>query len=397
MAAVKNGVECLRQLKASQLHQLAVVLGSASSGSKGTVADGICRTLESALLDTSDTSNSLASSSAHGSRHLSIVSIDMGIQNLAYAHLLAPQTSDRNSESSQRTGINRVPLLSAWDRLAAFPADKQDNSITESGKSGSYNPSKYASAAYHFITELIAKYDPTHILIEQQRFRSGGGSAVAEWTIRVGVFEGMLHAILRTLREERKGKINLQTVTSINPAQTARFWLEGSGRAESRIEPRKITGREGKQAKINIVGKSFLCPNDQLVETGAGQAKAMETAFLERWNGTSKAAEATKATKAPLSPKKVASSTSSREFSEPKQPKLDDLADCLLQAIAWLEWQRMRELVTEDMSAPDPVAAIQQRLQSVSQIKAMPRREHLRINKGLGQEVRAEFPILKTA
>jgi cruciform cutting endonuclease 1 len=360
MPSVKDGMECLRQLKASQLHQLAVVLGSASSGSKGTVAGGVLRSLALGRLDTSETSDSFPSSSSHRNHRLSIVSIDMGIQNLAYAHLLASHSRDRNSMPSQRVGIRKFPLLSSWERLAAFPVDKQDDSSTESGKSGSYNPSRYASAAYHFITDLITKYNPTHILIEQQRFRSGGGPAVAEWTIRVGVFEGMLHAILRTLREERKDKINLQAVTSINPAQTARFWLEGSGRAESLIEPRKITGREGKQAKINIVGKSFLSPKHQLVETGAGQAKAMETAFLERWNGRSKAA------KAVVSRKKVASSASSREFSEPKQPKLDDLADCLLQAIAWLEWQRMRELVTEDMSAPNPVTAIQQRLQSMA-------------------------------
>lgn len=364
MAAITKEMQWLSRLKASQLHKLAVTLGSPCSGSKGIVADGIRQALISTPLENFQLSSKSHSISQDPGHHFSIVSIDMGIQNLAYAHLLAPQPSGRVLTDAQGAGVTKLPLLNAWERLAAFPVENQDNSKGKSAKSGSYDPSKYASAAHQFITKMITKYDPTHILIEQQRFRSGGSSAVAEWTIRVGVFEGMLHAILRTLQVERRDKFKLQAVVSINPARTARFWLEGSGRNEDLLEPRRIIGREGKQAKIDMVAKSFLSSKDHLVRTGVGQAKAMETAFLERWCSTSKAAKAPRAIEASKA-QKVATSTG-HEISEPKQPKLDDLADCLLQALAWLEWQRMRELILHDTNAEHPVAAIEQQLESMA-------------------------------
>lgn len=363
MAAIKNGMQWLGELKASQLHQLAVALGSACSGSKGTVADAVRQTLATGPLGRLQTSSHAMLASTDRSCHLNIVSIDMGIQNLAYAHILAPLPNDRHSE--RRSGAIKLPVLGTWDRLTAFPAENQDHLVSKSPDSGQYSPSRYASAAYHFITDILTRHDPTHILIEQQRFRSGGSAAVAEWTIRVGVFEGMLHAILRTLREERQNGIRLQTVVSINPARTSRFWLERSGAAGSLVEPRKITGREGKQAKIDIVGKSFLNATSRLVDIGRGQAKSMETAFTEKWCASSKVAKELGLHK------KAASSKGESGATMLKQPKLDDLADCLLQALAWLRWQEMRQLVLQDSNSEDPLNTVRLRLEELAQTKPL--------------------------
>lgn len=355
MAVAKHEIQWLRQLKASQLHQLAIALGSPCSGSKSIIADEINQILKPAFVEGRHASPNPASTSTDHTG-FSIISIDMGIQNLAYAHLLAPPPNDNQTAATQGPGISTLPMLRAWDRLTAFPLQNQDNLTKKSAKPEPYIPSRYADAAHRFVTDLLRKYSPTHILIEQQRFRSGGGSAVAEWTIRVGLFESMLHAVLRTLREERGSSLGLQAVVSISPARTARFWLEGRGGSGSLVEPRKITGREGKQAKIDIVAKSFLGAKDHLVETGTGQAKAMKTAFLTRWCATSKAAKALKLQK------KAAPSESRYGSESARQPKLDDLADCLLQALAWLRWQKTRELVLEDLRKEDPLAAVQQRL-----------------------------------
>lgn len=358
-------MEWLGQLKASQLHQLAVALGCACSGSKAIVADGIRRTLTSAHPDHFQRFEESASVPRDRSRQLSIVSIDMGIQNLAYAHLLASQPGDRNSKNALGAGISKLPVLGAWERLNVFPNEKQDDSMRKSLKRVGYIPSRYASAAYHLITDMLRKCNPTHVLIEQQRFRSGGGSAVAEWTLRVGVFEGMLHAILRTLREERKNEIRLEGVISINPARTARFWLEGSQGLASELAARKITGREGKQAKIDIVGKSFLDPESRTVETGKGQVEATETAFMQKWSTTSKVAKE-------LRVDRKISLQGESGGTKPKQPKLDDLADCLLQALAWLRWQKIRDLVLQDSKTKDPLTAVRQRLEELARTKAGP-------------------------
>lgn len=359
MASRTKQMEWLGQLKATQLHQLAVALGSPCSGSKATVTAGICATLASASLSKPQISNQPGTNYTDLNSRLSIVSIDMGIQNLAYAHILVPRAKSNISEGNQDKNIGKLPLLCAWERLSAFSVESQDVSARKQANPAAYMPSSYASATYRFITDILQKYDPTHILIEQQRFRSGGGSAVAEWTIRVGIFEAMLHATLRTLQEERKDKLNLHTVTSVNPARTARFWLEGNRILDNPLGPKKITGREGKQAKIDTVGHSFLRPEDNLVQVDTAQAKAMQAAFLERWLATSKGAKRFKP------PKRVSSAEKSQVIMGPKLSKLDDLADCLLQAIAWLEWQHTRELVLEDLNAQDPTATVQQRLLSL--------------------------------
>ncbi len=359
MAAIRNEMQWLGKLKASQLHQLAIALGSACSGSKVTVAGGIRQTLTSVPSDTSKTYCSSASIPTGSSRQLSIVSIDMGIQNLAYAHLLATHSNDRSSEITKGAGLRKQPVLNAWERLNAFPVETSHNPISKPLNPGQYDPSRYASAAYHFITDILTKHDPTYVLIEQQRFRSGGSSAVAEWTIRVGVFEGMLHAILRTMREERKDRSKLQAVVSINPARTARFWLEGSGRADNLLEPTKISGREGKQAKIDIVGKSFSDARNRLVESGSTRAKAMEIAFMQKWYTTSKVAKE-------LGLHRTIPCEIESGLTKPKQPKLDDLADCLLQALAWLRWQQAGELLLQDSNSEDPLAAVRQRLKELA-------------------------------
>lgn len=376
MANLTKQMQCLGQLKASQLHQLAVALGSACSGSKGTVADGISQILTSGPADQLQAPHP----TSDRDHHLSVVSIDVGIQNLAYAHILAPRPDAQDVDDGQgAAGITKLPVLRAWERRAVFPIEPQAavSSRTKSAKAGLYIPSRYANAAYDFVSDILTRFDPTHILIEQQRFRSGGSSAVAEWTIRNGLFEGMLHAVLRTLREERKGKISLQAIASISPARTARFWLEGSMAAGGVPGARSITGREGKQAKIDIVGKSFLDSEDRLVETDAGQAKAMETAFVEKWFGSSKIARALKVQN------QVTSSKRGCRTREPKQPKLDDLADCLLQAIAWLKWYRMRKLLAHDLNANDPVTAVRQRLGAISH----PNQYHERVAGGSSNQV----------
>ena len=366
MAPIRDPIHSLSQLKATQLHNLAIALGSACSGNKRNVVGGIFETLTSAAVDGFETSDKVPAETLEDGQPTSIVSIDMGIRNLAYAHLLAPQPGAKRLGDVQIPSIGKLPVLRTWERLNAFPVELQDSSVGDSATASLYTPSRYAGAAYHFIRDMLNKYDPTHILIEQQRFRSGGSSAVAEWTIRVGVFEGMLHAVLRTLQAENKDKMRMRTVTSISPARTTRFWLEVSSRSDPPIRRKKVTGRESKQARIDIVAKSFLNSRDRLAEPATATAKATVMAFMDRWQATSKVAKAltTKQKK-----KTMTSNGVDTECNGSKEVKLDDLADCLLQGIAWIEWQRMRQLVLQDLNSHEPMGAIQHRLESLARVK----------------------------
>ena len=53
-----------------------------------------------------------------------------------------------------------------------------------------------AQIALNFIQTHILPQNPTHILIERQRFRSSSSPAILDWTIRVNTLEAMIYAIL---------------------------------------------------------------------------------------------------------------------------------------------------------------------------------------------------------
>jgi cruciform cutting endonuclease 1 len=162
-------------------------------------------------------------------------------------------------------------------------------------------------------------YSPTQILIERQRFRSGGQSAVLEWTIRVGVWEGMLYSAFEALKRERK--LNL-TVEPIQPLQVNRHWLDDN-ESTAGSQQTKLTGHVLKQAKINIVGKML---QSETPEMRIGKhTKPLVDEFVLRCK---------------KAPKKMLRGKSAHEMS-----KLDDLSDSLLQALAFLHWQNNRNRV----------------------------------------------------
>ncbi|KAE8353894.1 mitochondrial resolvase Ydc2, partial [Aspergillus coremiiformis] len=196
-SAPLNPTTWLSSLKTSQLQRIAQATGIRTAGPKPTL---ITR-LQTELTQYAYPPPPHDHQGPTNKPPLSILSIDMGIRNLAFAHLLVPNTTALTNPIT--------PTLNAWRRLAVSDLgvldspmepsterieDEQKKEI-ENGKE-TFHPSLYAPQAYTLVSTLLARYRPTHVLIERQRFRSGGGSAVQEWTLRVGVFEGMLHAVL---------------------------------------------------------------------------------------------------------------------------------------------------------------------------------------------------------
>jgi cruciform cutting endonuclease 1 len=222
------------------------------------------------------------------------------------------ESLDLNSESG---GVEAVAVQSE-DTLPSKPKRKPNPKpkTKEDGKEKigkekeTFCPSVYASNAYALLNTLLSSYNPTHILIERQRFRSGGGSAVQEWTIRVGVLEGMLYAVLHTLRQERGGDVSKIQVHGIEPGRVVKYWIDREGG--------KMSAREVKKAKISIVGELLEGGKVGVPEGAVGDLVGM---YLGKVNG------------------KV------NGKGKIDVGKLDDLADCLLQGVTWLEWEGMRE------------------------------------------------------
>ncbi|OAG43327.1 hypothetical protein AYO21_02264 [Fonsecaea monophora] len=309
----------LKELTLTKLHRLATALGTPCSGTKLARIEAISRAASDSVRD----GNSSGSVS-----HLSLLSIDMGIRNLAFAHLTAPV-----EEVTQplRYIQYRKPTLQAWRRIAVAESlnstsghpdsapETSMSTVTEVAEVAkeSFEPIDYARHAYNLVKYMLRTYKPNHILIERQRFRSGGQSAVQEWTLRVGVLEGMLYSVLRTLAEEHRLQLSIEPM---QPPRVNRYWLEGHQGLLGSKE-KKLVGRDVKKAKIDIVG-NMLRDEDSIFRVGKGvQQEAAE--FVSRVNKHSKDGRA----------------------ATTNMSKLDDLADSLLQGLAWIHWRNNRRCI----------------------------------------------------
>ncbi|CAG8093992.1 unnamed protein product [Penicillium salamii] len=415
LSAALRSPDWLSSLKAAQLQRIARATGIQSSGTKGLLVERIAAQL--GLQSDSDKvvnpTGSIPSNVSQGQdlhrlggsnnqsqgatknksllrpipdpKPWSILSIDMGIQNLAFAHLHLPRSNGENTQ---------LPVLTAWHRLAVSEIaslnltgvedavqaqssalkstdepDEPDNPAKRSAKSSStskskskevesFSPDLYAATAYKLIKSLLTAYQPTHILIERQRFRSGNGSAVQEWTLRVGVFEGMLYAILHALRMERGESI---TVQGVEPKRVVGYWLEPSAAKEAE----RLNAREVKKAKIDIVGRWISAT--QLSKTNSELTSQQPELAVESFEDKILLADPSNSPalggivneymrkwKKEPKPKKSRASKGTPTHDSPSAEvaidigKLDDLADCLLQGVTWIEWQEMRERIVRD-------------------------------------------------
>jgi cruciform cutting endonuclease 1 len=336
----------LDNLKAAQLQRLAISLGTSYSGTKEAIKHSIMQSLPTEQPLIVPNRRQRAQSAP-----LSLISIDMGIRNLAYAHL---QTAVdlRQEEKNHFTDYQR-PRLCAWEKIIIAPSaatEKQprdpDRRKRPRSKPESFAPSVYATHAVGLITRIIDTHHPTHILIERQRFRSGGSPIVQDWSIRVGVFEGMLYAVLKTLGEKCGTNIEVE---GVEPVKVNRFWLDkaGKGDAPAAGDSSVPKGKAMKQFKIELVrealeGSSKAGTGDTGFDVDV-EATPMVNAYLSKLAKDNRSL--------------VYSSTASESDSDKSLAglrKLDDLADSLLQGMAWIEWQnnRARVAASGDEEAP---------------------------------------------
>lgn len=255
-----------------------------------------------------------------------ILSIDLGLRNLAFALL----TSKKHNLT-----------LHAWTRLDLLPPGDDLAKPT----AHDFSPPSIASLAVALLHTHLLPLAPTHILIERQRFRSGGAAPVLEWTLRVNALETALYAALATLRH--RGMWDGEVVC-VPPQRASRFlvgdgeggvpWEGGEGgrlllRGEVEVEEAtgkaKATGSKAmKLAKIRLVEASLR--EGKAVGLGTDEVKEAVRRFL-----------AAGETKGRRKGGKKADRGAGVEADD--STKRDDLADCLCQGVAWLQWQRNLE------------------------------------------------------
>ena len=287
-------------------------------------------------------------------RH-TIISIDMGIRNLAYCCLILPRPSAPNTEK---------PTLTHWSHVAISrkPKTPPSTEVLEAQETPeAFDPETFATYAHTFVTQTLLPLKPSHILIERQRFRSMGGSDVQEWTLRVNMFEATLYGVLKTFREQGLWAGQVHPVT---PSKVAKFWVgrgdpiwftdadvyttarresERSQASKAKAQSRTKAART-KTAKMNLLADLLRANKLHVIEPGRATARA----YLSRKRSGSN-----------VSNKHIPMLTPRGELDGPKSvtwvqeqlTKVDDLADCLLQGLGWWEWEKNRRRVMKEGEA----------------------------------------------
>lgn len=274
-----------------------------------------------------------------------ILSVDMGLRNLAYCVVdFSEHTSSRRNDKTP-TSVPAALRISEWRKqdLLSTPAPMRMQSLAANEENGTnphpptnpFTPSTLSPIA-HALARTLLSHNPHIILLERQRFRTGGSAAIQEWTVRVNMLESMLHACLYTLRQAAP-RGNFPEVREISPARVAHFWaaaaaasslssdvvltppslLEGLAPSSVDVVLAEVKKKMQKKDKISVVRKWMTGgadPGMQLqFEDGVSRTRDM---FL------------------------LPSRTRARMKDGVREvQKVDDLADCLLQAAAWVRWE----------------------------------------------------------
>ncbi|KAF9156663.1 hypothetical protein BG015_002867 [Linnemannia schmuckeri] len=339
----------------------------------------------------------------------SIVSIDIGIRNLAWVELSkdgeilrwavedllvpspsstpsdAPQTPFQAEEEKERTeSVGPSSLKKSRGRVGAGSNTKQQRVKKSKVSTPSYDPQAVALRVDK-VMRTIMQGSPSvqGIILERQRFRSGGMHTMLDSTFKCGVVEGMIHTwfafwqheqqqlqqrewMVGAMVDEEKGKRKESVfIESVPPKAVAVRWGIGASGAKAAASSRKK-----KQALLLYATATDIKENDTTSEAIEGESifndsisparspksltyrhkKVQSKAIVDSWiypnSSRDGQVDIVAASVAPeLSPTsslpsnfRVRCSPEMREWYSQEQ-KRDDLSDCLLQAVAWFEWK----------------------------------------------------------
>ncbi|KAH7094717.1 mitochondrial resolvase Ydc2 [Paraphoma chrysanthemicola] len=368
-----------RSVTAKALQALLARIGSASSGTKDVLQARFRRDVVAQHLFALPSSTKGDPHKQHGKK-LRIVSIDMGIKNLAFC--------DVEMEYSGDDSMNPTLDIIRWDKLnlldTNYDLDHSQSELRNSlyvkdrvkdaeDEQDPYSLPVLSRTAYTFLRKSVLEVSPDIILIERQRWRSGGSSAIQQWTVRVNTLEAMLWAILNTLNLEQsatsrgvKGAVTQSQygVHGVDPKRVGQYWLgqQSKARAERpafhedalNVDVNQIKkearSKAEKKAKIAILRSWFSTkPASTQPSTPASAPILSFTVGL----GATAALNALSLPSAKTRRKKKADIDDQvvekglPVVAEKDLKKLDDITDSCLQVAAWVAWESTRRQLYE--------------------------------------------------
>ena len=391
-----------KNLTVADLKALLTRIGSPTSGRKPVLAARLTQDLQVPRLPLSSknaTSRTKSGRAQIGNHKKSarILSIDMGVKNLAFCvadasmQSRAGQSGKSESDSEARQVEAKMHTI-AWRRvdvmheMAEANARHQlpigDHSVAQdrfhpdSNFEESFHPRVLARTAHALLTRVLLPYKPDIILIERQRYRSGSGAAIQEWTVRVNMLESMLWAVLEALKGDtwnlpspsNTEDAGQPQVFDVSPARVGTFWIDSldeehdarrsaasiqafelgpkgevSEKAcESVATARKMsTAKVRKKDKIQLV-RSWLSHapySSKTARTGSDKEQVQEINAPITFSFAPEAEETREALCTIRSSTKRSKITNKNIAKTGDVRKLDDLADCFLQTAAWVAWE----------------------------------------------------------
>ncbi|KAI4743224.1 ribonuclease H-like protein [Aureobasidium sp. EXF-12298] len=307
-----------------------------------------------------------------------ILSIDMGVKNLAFClldlHKLPRDSEQTNAQAGDRmlslhladwkrldvserlAARHTNPPITTTSRISEDRVGKAEEleSIETTSEEGSnlYAPSSLSKIAFGLASEFL-RYKPDYILIERQRFRSGGGPAIQEWTVRVNMLESMLWASLETMRHSHHGTQDAEEgqfpdVLEMSPRRVGMFWLTRGDFFPAPVDiAASLMGSQdtAKMMETDIKKKSFE-KKDKIALARHWLSLALTTDEL------TVDADLARMVASFCSPKERQSRRRSKDEEHGQEVgskdasaisgKLDDLADCLVQAVTFALWEQNR-------------------------------------------------------
>ena len=364
-----------RAVTAKSLQALLTRIGAPSSGTKVILQERLRREInQSRLFNLHPTWEK----SRPTDQKLRIMSIDMGIKNLAFceAEISYPVKGSLKA-TMDVLRWEKTNLVPTRDDIPAFVLDSDEgteNTADTDEDVDPYSLNILSKTAYGLVKSTILAGAPDIILIERQRWRSGGGSAVQQWTLRVNTLEGMLWAILQTMyyerllmQKHRKGKETLSKeklyeIFGVDPKRVGNYWLGEQDIERPAAAPSPTKPTPDTDTHANLEEEDATAPPKKKPSRSKAEKKA-KISLLRTWLSASPASTAAhtstntpaltftigphaQATQQALcSPKKSPRRKKDDEADEigpTELKKLDDITDCFLQAAAWVSWESNR-------------------------------------------------------
>jgi cruciform cutting endonuclease 1 len=149
-----------------------------------------------------------------------------------------------------------------------------------------------------------------------------GSKHILEWTVRVNMLEAVIYGILCALKEEG---IWDGEVLAIAPGKVGPFWIE-DGEEGGEWKKERTAKKKNKGLKIDLV-RGWLEEGNMLA-LGNEEVEVMAKRYMDKWD-------------------RIPGGRRKLEAKGEEMGKLDDLADCLLQGMAWIQWQENKKIAVK--------------------------------------------------